>query len=91
VGPWTVVRDELLERATPRGGGDEALDGLRAATLSLPSQVLLTAIVIMADWIASSTELFPLDPVYLLGDVVPLEEGPVADRSARRRERATRG
>jgi len=88
VGPWTVVRDELLERATTRCGGEEALDGLRAATLSLPSQVLLTAIVIMADWIASSTDLFPLDPVYLLGDVVPLQEGPVADRSAYRLERA---
>jgi len=88
VGPWTVVRDELLEGATTRCGGEEALDGLRAATLSLPSQVLLTAIVIMADWIASSTDLFPLDPVHLLGDVVPLQEGPVADRSAYRLERA---
>lgn len=38
----------------------------RDVRLSLPSQALLTAIVIVADWIASNDELFPLRPVTTL-------------------------
>ncbi|WP_433264905.1 CRISPR-associated helicase Cas3' [Actinosynnema sp. CS-041913] len=55
-GVWEQARTEFLRRAT--AGVD--LGRYRSVRLSKPSQVLLTAIVIMADWIASSAELFPL-------------------------------
>lgn len=87
VGPWTEVRHELLDRATAQLGGAGALEGLRATALSLPSQVLLTGIVIMADWIASS-DLFPLRPVSELGDPVDVDEKVAAQESAFRLDRA---
>jgi CRISPR-associated endonuclease/helicase Cas3 len=87
VGPWAVVRDELLVRATDQCGGLAALEGLGATALTLPSQVLLTGIVIMADWIASS-DLFPLDPVAELGEPAEVDEGVAARESALRLARA---
>ncbi|MGQ0841643.1 CRISPR-associated helicase Cas3' [Actinokineospora sp.] len=64
-GPWAVVRNHLLARATARIGG---LEPYRAIDLSKPSQALLTAIVIVADWIASNSDLFPLRPISTLSD-----------------------
>lgn len=87
VGPWVEVRDELLARATEQSGGAAALGELRATALSLPSQVLLTGIVIMADWIASS-DLFPLRPVSEMGDPVDVEEEVADVESAARLVRA---
>lgn len=60
-GAWSTIRSRFLDRATTRAGGHEALARYRDITLSKPTQALLTAIVIMADWIASS-DLFPLRP-----------------------------
>lgn len=63
VGAWETARVEALEFATARIGGSEALSRFRDIQLSSPSLVLLSAIVIVADWIASNTDLFELDPI----------------------------
>ncbi|WP_320068179.1 CRISPR-associated helicase Cas3' [Micromonospora sp. RTGN7] len=58
-GLWPEVREELLcwmSRYTDVTG---RLPAWREAALPQPVQVLLTAIVIVADWIASNDELFP--------------------------------
>lgn len=66
-GGWAAARRFFLDRATERVGGREVLARYRDVRLSLPTQALLTAIVIVADWIASNDELFPLRPVTRLG------------------------
>ena len=62
-GLWEAARVRHLERATDLIGGLDVLRSFRSVVLSKPSQVLLTAIVIVADWIASNTDLFPLYPI----------------------------
>jgi CRISPR-associated helicase Cas3/CRISPR-associated endonuclease Cas3-HD len=62
-GEWSQVRRFFLERAVERVGGPDVLDRFRGVSLSRPSQVLLTAVVIVADWIASNSDLFPLQPI----------------------------
>ena len=67
--PWLTVRHELLTWMTRRVGADDVLSRLREVAttrpdrelLSQPVQALLTALVIMADWIASNERYFPLD------------------------------
>ncbi|GAA3854045.1 CRISPR-associated helicase Cas3' [Saccharothrix violaceirubra] len=55
-GVWQEAREFFLRRAS------EGVDWSRYQDirLSMPSQVLLTAIVILADWIASNADYFPL-------------------------------
>jgi CRISPR-associated endonuclease/helicase Cas3 len=65
-GPWARVRRDVLTHATHRVGGRPVLERYREVQSSKPSQVLLTAIVIVADWIASNPELFPLRPLTTL-------------------------
>ncbi|NIH83765.1 CRISPR-associated helicase Cas3' [Amycolatopsis granulosa] len=62
-GVWDVARTQLLEFVTGRVGGHERLASLAGVRLGRPAMVLLTGIVIMADWIASNAELFPLWPM----------------------------
>lgn len=66
--PWVGVQRYLLDRAARRNGVGDFLESLREVELSQPVQVVLTAVVIIADWIASNGDLFPLSR---LDDVEP--------------------
>ncbi|MFE1467155.1 CRISPR-associated helicase Cas3' [Nocardiopsis dassonvillei] len=59
---WTSVQHELLDTAARVTGAAERLSGWNSLKLPQTVQVLLTALVIVADWIASNPELFPLFP-----------------------------
>ncbi|TDQ00690.1 CRISPR-associated endonuclease/helicase Cas3 [Labedaea rhizosphaerae] len=59
-GDWATTREAVLARATERCGGAAVFARFATTRLSVASQVLLTGIVILADWIASNQELFPL-------------------------------
>ncbi|MFJ2738837.1 CRISPR-associated helicase Cas3' [Streptomyces sp. NPDC087440] len=56
---WRRVQGELLDACAEEFGVGELLGGWRAVRLSQPVQVLLSAGVILADWIASNPGLFP--------------------------------
>ncbi|MFF0725612.1 type I-E CRISPR-associated protein Cse1/CasA [Streptomyces sp. NPDC004134] len=58
-GPWRAVQYELLDACARFAGADRRLSGWRGVKLAQPAQVALTGLVIVADWIASSAELFP--------------------------------
>lgn len=59
---WRRVQTELLEACADEFGARDRLEEWRAVKLPQPVQVLLTALVIVADWIASNPELFPYYP-----------------------------
>ena len=61
-GAWIAVQDLLANRVAARTGITG--DWLDWSTLQLPQQVqmILTGLVVMADWIASDSDLFPLYP-----------------------------
>lgn len=80
-GVWEQSRRVFLERATAAIGGHGVLAEYRDARLSVPSLVLLTAVVIIADWMASNVELFPLLPISSVGQ--PLL-GPAESETAQR-------
>ncbi|GGV90842.1 CRISPR-associated helicase Cas3' [Streptomyces massasporeus] len=61
-GVWRQVQTELLDACADRFGVAERLGEWRAVRVSQPVQVLLTALVIVSDWIASNEELFPYFP-----------------------------
>ncbi|WP_091632683.1 CRISPR-associated helicase/endonuclease Cas3 [Micromonospora peucetia] len=58
-GIWPGVQDELLGWMTRRVAAADRLAAWREVILPQPVQVLLTAIVIVADWIASNEQFFP--------------------------------
>src|SRR5690349_10118717 len=62
-GPWIRARGAALRWATDLVGGPEALKPFADVVVGPPTQALLTAVVIMADWIASNAEFFRLDPL----------------------------
>ncbi|MFT4135344.1 CRISPR-associated helicase Cas3' [Microbacterium sp.] len=59
---WSDARVEVLEWATQRYADDTQLAIWRSAEIPQPTLVLLSALVIVADWIASSDH-FPLAPI----------------------------
>lgn len=64
VGLWKQVRVEIIEQITAHTGIRDWLEEHGGSELSIPSQVLLTAIVVVSDWLASNQEYFPyLDPL----------------------------
>jgi CRISPR-associated endonuclease/helicase Cas3 len=58
-GAWAEVRAEMLGRMAVEAGADGYLGAWLTKQLPLPVQVLLSGLVIMADWIASNTDYFP--------------------------------
>ncbi|WP_193386417.1 CRISPR-associated helicase Cas3' [Streptomyces xiaopingdaonensis] len=59
---WRGVQRELLDAAAAASGVTELLPAWRDVRLPQPVQVLLSATVIVADWIASNPDLFPYFP-----------------------------
>ncbi|WP_433547322.1 CRISPR-associated helicase Cas3' [Streptomyces sp. CA-294286] len=59
---WRRVQGELLDACAEEYRVGELLGAWRAVKLSQPVQVLLSAVVILADWIASNPDLFPYFP-----------------------------
>lgn len=56
--PWRQIRQDLLTWAVRSSGFD--FEQPWSHPLSVQSQILLTGLVIMADWIASDQDFFPL-------------------------------
>lgn len=62
-GQWAKIQQELADWVAANSGVLAHLDVLRSAPLPPTAQVLVTAVVIVADWIASDIDRFPcLDP-----------------------------
>ncbi|MFF9778469.1 CRISPR-associated helicase Cas3' [Streptomyces sp. NPDC013978] len=59
---WRQVQEELLEACAEEFGVQDRLSAWQAVKLPQPVQVLLSALVIVADWIASNPDLFPYFP-----------------------------
>ncbi|MEF3117535.1 type I-E CRISPR-associated protein Cse1/CasA [Streptomyces chrestomyceticus] len=59
---WRRVQYELMDACAESANVMERLTAWRSVRLPQPVQVVLTAVVILADWIASAPELFPYDP-----------------------------
>ncbi|MFL3869775.1 type I-E CRISPR-associated protein Cse1/CasA [Streptomyces griseobrunneus] len=59
---WKSVQFELMDACAVRAGVEGRFAAWQGVRLPQPVQVVLTAIVIVSDWIASSSELFPYDP-----------------------------
>ncbi|MET9111115.1 CRISPR-associated helicase Cas3' [Streptomyces zhihengii] len=61
-GLWRQVQWELLDACAAEYGAAGRLAAWRTVKLPQPVQVLLTALVIVSDWIASNSDLFPYFP-----------------------------
>ncbi|MCZ7432309.1 type I-E CRISPR-associated protein Cse1/CasA [Streptomyces sp. WMMC1477] len=59
---WRQVQYELMDGCADLAGVAERLPEWGNVRLPQPVQVILTALVITSDWIASAPELFPYDP-----------------------------
>ncbi|MDX3388336.1 CRISPR-associated helicase Cas3', partial [Streptomyces niveiscabiei] len=59
---WRRAQFELMDACAVAAGVTGKVSEWGEVRLSQPAQVVLTAVVILADWIASSPELFPYDP-----------------------------
>lgn len=57
---WAQTRSELIALVTQKTGAHQFMEGWSENPLTTQQQVLWTAFVIMADWIASNDKFFPL-------------------------------
>lgn len=62
---WWSCWQELFDHALQESGFSDVKE---LPELSVPTELLLTGLLIMADWIASNPRYFPLIPVEELGD-----------------------
>lgn len=56
---WRAVQFELLDAGAKAAGVEDRFDDWREVRLPQTVQAVLTGVVILADWIASASELFP--------------------------------
>ncbi|CAG7574690.1 CRISPR-associated endonuclease/helicase Cas3 [Barrientosiimonas humi] len=56
---WRAVQSEIVEGVAARTGADQLLPDWTRLSLPLTAQVLLTAAVVVADWLASDVKRFP--------------------------------
>lgn len=63
-GEWDQARADLTAHVIATLELAEAVEALKSVQLSDASQLLVTAVVIMADWIASNPQYFPLVPAF---------------------------
>ncbi|MFK4119945.1 CRISPR-associated helicase Cas3' [Streptomyces longwoodensis] len=59
---WKQVQEDVLDACAQEFGAAERLAAWRAVKFPQPVQVLLSALVIVSDWIASNPNLFPYFP-----------------------------
>lgn len=60
---WRTVQEAILDRMLYEAGAAEVLNIAVETGLSQPVQVLLSGAVILADWLASNVDYFPLIPL----------------------------
>lgn len=65
---WRPVQAELVEHAIQAAGLDNELEELGSCPLPVQAASVVSGLVIMADWIASNQDLFPLIDVYDAGE-----------------------
>lgn len=73
---WRQAQAVLADRVAQRAGVSSNWLNWEDLRLSQPVQVLLTGLVIMADWIASDIALFPLTDFGVVPEVAPVSDGP---------------
>jgi CRISPR-associated endonuclease/helicase Cas3 len=61
---WDHARAELVDHVLGKLGLRDVLPAVARVQLSDAAQMLLTGLVITADWLASNAELFPLVPAF---------------------------
>ncbi|UCN14956.1 CRISPR-associated helicase Cas3' [Cellulomonas iranensis] len=85
-GAWLDVQDALVDRAAARAGITPGWRGWGGLGVTGPVAMLLTGIVVTADWIASDDWLFPLDPLEVVPELDPITtaESPRATAAWRR-------
>lgn len=71
---WARVQDELVAGITARLQARPVLERALRAGLSAHHQMILTGLVVMADWIASNADLFPLNAASGVDESVRLRE-----------------
>ncbi|MDR2895704.1 MAG: CRISPR-associated helicase Cas3' [Propionibacteriaceae bacterium] len=67
---WRLVQNELADWVAGESGITSLLPILAQRSLPPTWQMLITGVVIMADWIASNTDYFPLFPLETLPSAV---------------------
>lgn len=62
--PWAEVRNELIDAMTAFTGASPYIEGWLQRPLTVEIRMLLTGIIVVADWIASNDELFDYERPY---------------------------